>query len=496
MNVRSYLKTLLAALTVALAFVVLLTSCGGSGAIKEPLNSEELSGSGNLSESGDAPDGDSSADSHDDDETPEPPKTAYCFYIKDAQLYFVDSISKTPIRLTENLCPLSSDIEYLKTFAGTLLPSYFDSGRIVLFSDNGNMNLYYRDVSDPNGSSVKVSDGVLNGYNSYKNTDRAIIYTTTDNVRRVYNIDTGEYGIYQAAGSSVSDNSQGNADNYDESKHTIAKYDSGEKYYYTKNTVDGKTKSLDFYYTDGSSDTFLCSVDSMYHEEHSDYIPLMSIYINNHTTTKNTPEVMVFSKGRVYTLDFEKFKGYSVYESVVDHKKECVYFVVAKDSGSEYNGLYSFSPLTASNNEPECVDPYIAKLQSNTDYCWRDWMGNLFYLHKDGALCCNNGENILDDSQNKNRILGFFGNTLLYAVGQQSPTGTFYKDKPYTLMAATANKSVRIADNILSIRKHALTNALWVIGDYDALTMTGTLYLYENEEAVVYDTNVIEMILD
>ena len=63
-------------------------------------------------------------------------------------------------------------------------------------------------------------------------------------------------------------------------------------------------------------------------------------------------------------------------------------------------------------------------------------------------------------------------------------------------MAATANKSVRIADNILSIRKHSLTNAIWVIGDYDALTMTGTLYLYENEEVAAYDTNVVEMILD
>ena len=491
MTIKDNMKAVIAAVTLVLVLIVSLTSCvflgNSDSTLETPASSktEEPSGteSASVSEDTDTPE-------------PEPPKTAYCFYIKDAQLYFVDSISKTPIKLTENLCPESSDIGYLQTYAETLLPKYYDSSRIVLFSDNGNMNLYFRDVSDPDGASIKVADGVLNGYNGYNANDRKIIYTTVDMVRRVFDIDTGEYDIYEETDSGVSDNAPSDTENGSPSKHSIVSYDSGEKYYYTENIVNGKTTDISFYYTDGNTDVFLGQVDSAYHQVHSDYIPLMCVY---KLYRRDTPEVMVFSKDLTYTPDFGKFKEYSIKESVIDHKKECVYFVVAKDSNSEYNGLYSFSPLNGSNGEPECVDRNIAKLSSNTQYCWRDWLGNMFYLHNDGALCCNNGDNIIDDNKNKNTILGFFGNTLLYAVGQSDShgsVGVFYNDRPYTLMAATADKCVRVADNVLSVRKHQITDAIWVIGDYNASTKAGTLYLYENGESSAYDTNVIEMIID
>lgn len=498
MNVRSNLKTLLAALTVALAFVVLLTSCGGSGAIKEPLNSEELSRSGNLSESGDAPDGDSSADSHDDDETPEPPKTTYCFYIKDAQLYFVDSISKTPIRLTDDLNKNAvHDNDYYKNYVNTLSCKYFEQEHFVLFRDSNSYRLYFKDVSDPGNKTVHLADKV-SAY-SFAAEESAVYFTTftgTENGQLVgqqrhrFDIKTGETVSVESAGDSDDPERTDNGNSAQtDNKFVIREYDTGEKYYRDKTDADG----LVYFYSDGEHDA-LPLISSL--ESYS--------YLETQTASKQPVMVIrslgkidqllpaAFIKGKRFTIDFSRFFGFSIHNMKLlsDGKR---LLLVMFNGNSADNGLYSVEISEDKNGTIELIASDIAKHSGDygVNFLWFDSKENFYFLTKSALLCCNSRENVVDYSTN-NHIFGFYNDELLYAAGQDA----YYTNRPYTLKSADVNGSRVVADSVLNItyKRGDNTGAFWMLKNYNDDTCLGTLCLYEEGILTEVDDSVIQIV--
>lgn len=444
--------------------------------------------------------------------------TNYCFYLKGDVLYFVESKTMKPVKLTENFVLEEyegyHEGESIKSREGHVFAQYCEELDMVFYPDNGVQDfcddLYFKRLSESDAPGTKIAEDVLcqntvivpesrgvyyavwnhskttslsspvielyeysiddgvskliisNLHSFQKSNNADIEFRTTDGTWYYKNfgkdpILTGEKSQPTDYSKSLPDSDYIKGDTRD-----IIEYDSGERYYFK---LDRENSVMTLCYEDSSG------VNELYTHKSKNYHAI---------TKKDTPCVVVG-----FSSDLIAVKGKTVTQitdKVVNNdfsfsKDNASVIFLEKNENSEINLCKNALDKAGSKQILASNIKYFGS--SNYNYC-TDKSDGIYYVSMDDGLLYYNGKIVDDDIIES--ISGFWNDRLIYKVSEHT-------DNNYTLKYASKDKSDIIIHAVYS--SHKQKNALWLISEYDKDNYNGDLYLYKNNVLTKIDEKIV-----
>lgn len=444
--------------------------------------------------------------------------TNYCFYLKGDVLYFVESKTMKPIKLTENYVTQEyegyHEGESVKSTEGLVFAQFVEELDMVFYPDNGvgdfRDDLYFKKLSEPDAPGTRIAGDVLCQnivivpesrivyypvYNRSKTT--AILSPVIDLYE--YSIDTGAskliisnlHSLQKSDNADIefkttdgtwyyknpdkdpvptgeksqpTDYSKGllDSDYIKGDTRDIIKYDSGEKYYFK---LDRENAVMTLCYEDSSG------VNELYTHKLQNYHAI---------TKKDTPCVVIGFSGDLIAVKGKTIieitnKGINNDFSFSEDKSSVIF--LEKNDNSEINickiaiGKKGKKQILASNIK------YFGS--SSYNYC-TDSSDGVYYTSKDDGFLYFNGKKV--DSDTLESISGFWNDRLIYKVSE-------YGGNDVTLKSASKDKSTVIINSVYSMYKQ--DKGLWLISEYDKEKYSGDLYLYKDNDLKKVDENIV-----
>ena len=435
-------------------------------------------------------------------------QTKYCFYVKDAAIYFVESKSLNPIKLTEQLVTADwYDTSSVRALASTVFCKYDEEYGKVFYSDYGANNLYYRDIDNPS-ESVHITDGISSAATRYILNKSTIYYTTghlelyeydmttgkatfidnqvtgvdysessdivyTKNSGERYSKNVGEKAIPYNSDSSIA------KDGFDKSSmyREIAQYDSGERYYLK---LGESANEVILCYWDGKT------AHEIYRHKKANYYAvgaknspaiLISFPSYSSESQKYNGKILLAVKDRLITISDKGVDGHFIFNN-----DETQVFYLEDDGNNSYSLCYQ-NIDSSSLGEAKTFATGVGKIDDG--FYWNDEYSGTYFIKVDlnnkGYLYYDNME---VDSEWLNGVSGMWDQQLLYKTNPRNDT--------YTLKAAVKGNSSVIKDGVYNHRKQY--DSLWMIADYNNSTESGKLYLYNDDTSAFVDSDVIQIL--
>lgn len=452
---------------------------------------------GQNEQSGLSSDASEQASAAQSDSFPVSKKTAACFYVKSNELFFIDSILRTPIRLSEKM--MNEDpynMNSVLTFASNQLICRYYEGerRVALFSDHSGRDLYYRDVSSTDGNNVLIAEDVSPSfYTTLMVPEKSVVYYVSGLHADLheYNISTGTTAYVDDMIADLSTSKEADIvyhrldgnhyvkhiKNANEEKKlspdsayepaprdTLASFDTDE-WYTWRSAGDGK----DVYYQNGPSEQPVVHVSESIFRKAYLISPSLNkpVFLFSYATDK----AFLLIGADAYEISF----GSSVYIKNVslDKQGKRAYLMTADDNHAEAaNALYYIDLEKQDYTTPVLLEDHL-----KPDYRI-DSAGRLYCITESNELVSNG--TVLDSGEDV-RFLTSRGDVFLYT------TNNLPGD--YTLKYVKALNTVFVADHV---HDHIQRNeqVFW-LGDYDDAASTGNLYLFDDTGNHLMDTDVV-----
>ena len=418
--------------------------------------------------------------------------TAACFYVKSNELYFTDSVLRTPIRLSQNmLSEWSHDADSVLSFArNQLIAKYYEGqGRFVLFSDNAGQDLYYRDVSAANGNNVLIAENASPGFQStYMVPEKSVVYYLSGLHADLYefSMSTGELSNVDTMIADISLSKEADI------TYTCVEGDQSLRYF--KNAGEEKRLSPDSDYAPSSRDILASFADSQWYmwtaaEGGKD------VYYQNGSSKQKVCHVdeSIFRKDYLVSPVLNKpvflfsYRMYKVFLLIGADSYEISFGSDASISkiSLDKQGKRAYVMVEDSENcALYCID--LEKQAYTTPILLADHL-KIYNIDSEGRVYCITTANeltsngVILDSGDDLHFLGGAGDMLLYTTNDISGD--------YTLKYVKALKTVFVADHVHDHiqRKEQI---FW-LGDYDSDTSTGNLYLFDETGNHLMDTDVM-----